>query len=802
MSFRATRSLGLASLLFIVIAISLFSYSVTKKNIDRLRHIVDVENVKLRKWYNMVELLRDSKDRLYEYRTGKTEVISPAILLIQRASKELSAIKEITVKDREFEVIRDVERQLRIFKQVVFGYQYEVREGFRSGTSTMEMETAVLEAADNIVGLGVTAVNHVSKQIQEGYDVVFKAARASQNVFGLISFGAVALFVLLSSLMNRALASPIHKLVEGTNKLADGDLAYRLDIATKDEIGQLAKSFNEMAINLQKADKDIREKSKHLKIALEKAQTASQVKTSFLTNMSHEIRTPMNSILGFGDLLRKTRLDAKQKKYLEMISISGSLLLALIDDILDISRLESGKLNLESINFNLEDLIHDVFGVVVSRMKDKPFDTYIDIDSEVPKEIVGDPTRLKQVLINLLGNAVKFTTQGQVGVLVRVDNKSEDGGEYVLRFCVKDSGIGISPEKRKMIFEAFNQADGSTTRKFGGVGLGLAISAGIINMMGGRIWVESEEGVGSEFLFVVKLRKGKFVASQEMDQGTREILERKRVFIIDDNQIARKIIRRCCEVMGLKIVGEADSPYSAMQKLDRIFVDNENFPDLILCDIVMEGMDGYELAQEIRKLEKFDRTKCIAITADIKAEGSSEAPGDVFDAYITKPVIIKEMIKTVVSVLCVEQGEGGQEVSKEVARKSQRFEDIKVLVVEDNQLSRDLIEVYLSVLGCQVEFAWDGEKAVEMVRENHYDICLMDLQMPVMDGEEAAKIIRADGNQELPIVVITARVLEEDRENCLKAAGVTDYLFKPVKEKELEEVIVRYACSGNGFGGK
>ncbi|MCK5259839.1 MAG: response regulator [Candidatus Omnitrophica bacterium] len=522
--------------------------------------------------------------------------------------------------------------------------------------------------------------------------------------------------------------------------------------------------------------------------ALKKAVSTAKVKSDFLANMSHEIRTPMNAILGFSELLRRTPLDGKQKNYSETVSSSGKLLIGIIDDILDISKLESGNIMLESSGFNLEDLILDVFKMIVTRMKDKPFDTYVDIAEDVPREVFGDEIRLKQVLVNLLGNAVKFTSQGDIGVIVELEDKVGDEPDNIyLRFTVKDTGIGIPEDKHELIFETFSQADETTTRRFGGTGLGLAISKAIVEMMGGRIRVESEEGKGSKFIFTIAIKKKTAFDRKEQDQDIPGQLKGKKVFIIDDNQIARKIVNKCCIGMGLDVVGIADSPQSALHKIENTITKKNLIPDLVLCDLIMEGMDGFELVKHIKENEEFKDVKYIAVTADIRAETSDKAAEGTFDAYITKPVSLMNMMRVIKKVMNV----GGDQREAEVALEN--CAGIKILVADDSSPNQILMQAYFEELQCEGDFVSNGQEAIDKLNSeaDKYDLCLMDLQMPVLGGVEATQIIRQKIDRDIPIIALTAAVLEEDRKKA-EDAGMNDFMTKPINFVEMAEKIVRY----------
>ncbi|VAX35913.1 diguanylate cyclase/phosphodiesterase (GGDEF & EAL domains) with PAS/PAC sensor(s) [hydrothermal vent metagenome] len=556
-------------------------------------------------------------------------------------------------------------------------------------------------------------------------------------------------------------------------------LAIRTDISNIKVTNERIEKAHRVTISIME---DLKKEKNAVILLNKKVEESAKAKSNFLANMSHEIRTPMNSILGFSAMLQKTSLTERQKNFLNTVSMSGELLLGIIDDILDISKLESGKIQLEEIEFSLEDLISEVFKMIVARMKDNPFDTYIDIQEGVPSCIKSDPIRLKQVLVNLLGNAVKFTSSGSIGVIVALDQQFvEDESKCWLRFTVKDTGIGIPEDKKDVIFESFSQADESTTRKFGGTGLGLAISKAIVEALKGKVWIESEEGKGSEFIFNICIKK----VNEKIQVVHEEVFRQKKVFIVDDSQIAQKVINQCCQKIGLKVIGVTDSPQAALHKLEKLLKTRNMVPDLILCDIMMEGMTGYDLIRKIKNNEAMKDMKCIAVTADINTETSKESTEELFDMYLNKPINVTDMVLAIKDMFGLKKEEKKEEQEESCA-------GIKVLVVEDALPNQMLIQAYFEQLGCEGDYANNGQAAIEKLKEgNDYDLCLMDLQMPVMGGIEATEIIRKEITKELPIIALTAAVMKSDQEKAEKI-GMIDFLTKPIDMKKLKETILRY----------
>lgn len=626
------------------------------------------------------------------------------------------------------------------------------------------------------------------------------------NLSGRISFVNRSLCELLGYKEEELSEQPISLLFEINDKnfvpninknwtLHDEEMEWRGRDGTKVELSvsaALIKDKKGDAAGVVYAATDITERKKHerdLIEAKEAAEQANKAKSEFLANMSHEIRTPLNAVIGFSEVLGDTKMNNLQIDYVETIRESGKLLLALISDILDFSKIESGEIQLESIDFNLKHLVEDVLKIARPKVSNSNIELYYDYDDRVPTNFVGDPTRVRQIILNLLNNAIKFTEKGEIGICVSKATGIKSHGQQEKNFCtvqisVQDTGIGIAQDKQKLIFETFTQADSSTTRKFGGTGLGLAITKALVERMDGAIWVESEVGEGSEFTFTLKLEETHPSAIADISPLDTDELVGKKVFIVDDNENARRLLRTFCQKAGLNIVAEAQSAIQGLNDLENM----EEKPDLILSDIMMPQMDGYEFARRVRS-ENYKGVKLIAVSSDARPGSAKEAKDAGFDAFLTKPISERGVVNVLKTVLGDRRTEG-QIVTTHMAEEL-IGKTVRVLVAEDNPVNKKLIEILLKKLGCEGEIVSNGKEAVEKAMTEEFDICLMDIHMPVMSGIEATEEIRKKGNTTLPIVALTADVFKEGKEQCLKA-GMNDFLSRPVKPKKLEEKIAQW----------
>jgi signal transduction histidine kinase/CheY-like chemotaxis protein len=556
-----------------------------------------------------------------------------------------------------------------------------------------------------------------------------------------------------------------------------------MNVRLEQKVQERTLTIRNQANELTVSNEELRKGANQLEEARIAADAANKAKSEFLANMSHEIRTPMNAVIGFGDLLRNTSLSDQQKDYVDTICSSGELLVSLINDVLDISKIESRKIELETIDFDLEYLIGSVLKILRQRIGTKGLELNLTYPAGVPREFKGDPTRIRQIIMNIAGNAIKFTQRGSITIGVEAGPAPEKD-KSVLRIAVRDTGIGIPEDKIEAIFEAFTQVDSSITRTYGGTGLGLTITKSLVEMMGGTITVESELSKGSTFVVTLTLAHGNPSVYRDIALAHLETLRGKTAIIVDDNKQSLEILRNYCESAGMVVPLCAESAAAALGWLSS----QAEPPDLVLSDIMMPGMDGYSFAAQIRKDIRLANVKLVALTSHAMP-GSADLTGAAgFDAYLPKPFTRKDLSMTLRAIFGDQRHVKGRIITRHMADELMT-KGLSVLVAEDNPLNQKLIGILLSNLGCVVEFANDGRAAVDWAEKKKFDIVFMDIQMPVMDGYEAAGLIRKRLQSTVPIIALTARAYKEDEERC-RAAGMNDFLTKPISADTVKEKIL------------
>jgi signal transduction histidine kinase/DNA-binding response OmpR family regulator len=614
----------------------------------------------------------------------------------------------------------------------------------------------------------------------------------------------VLLGIAITILMTRRIASPIRELSLVTHDISKGNFDHQIEVRSGDEVSDLARAFNVMLTRLREYRGQVEEYRQALEERLEErtilarqATEANMAKSQFLANMSHEIRTPMNGVLGMAELLMATELTTKQRRIADAIVHSGETLMTVLNDILDVSKIEAGKLELVSTGFELRSLVEEVARLFAERAQRKGLEILCHLGGDGPLHLCGDPGRLRQILTNLIGNAIKFTEHGEVVVRAEILREEEDTA--LVSFEVRDTGIGIPSAVHEHIFGSFSQADAGITRKYGGTGLGLAICKQLCALMGGEIGLESEPGRGSTFRFTASLKKGDAIPHPM--PLSHAGLQGARVLIVDDNDTSRGILHQQVVSWGMQN-GSADSGLEALEML-RTASEQDRAYDIAILDMMMPGMSGLQLAREIKADGSIADVRLILLIP-FGIHGDIHAAHDMgIIEYLVKPLSQSELHDCLVAVLSADQERRVPKPSDdENPDRARSLIEARILLVEDNPVNQEVALSMLVNLGCKADLAVNGLEALEAFSSNSYDLILMDCQMPELDGYAATRIIRereatqsaTSGKRppdHIPIISLTAYAMDGDRGESL-ACGMDDHLSKPFSSKQLRAVLERW----------